>query len=266
MLWIVQKDVHAKNPHYDLVEVLERLSIPFLLVDVYHHDIDQTIDNNLPIITNGSIMLSQIAVNKGWSPGSLFNDNFSYKKWSKYYQSFLLNRDAVVSTLKEATVSSDFVFARPILDNKIFNGQVFSKEDFLSFQQKSIAGDKSFPRSDIEILLSPPKKIGQEHRHYIVDGEIVSSSRYKFSGTPNFKEGCDDHILEVVQHAISLWQPARAFVMDTYISGNEVGIVEIGCICHAGMYHADLMKIVSALDNIQYNVENSLSIVTKPKI
>ena len=71
-------------------------------------------------------------------------------------------------------------------------------------------------------------------------------------------EGCDDNVLEVVKDAISRWQPARAFVLDTYISGDEIGIVEIGCICHAGIYNADLMKLVVALNSmeIEMTVEN----------
>lgn len=47
-----------------------------------------------------------------------------------------------------------------------------------------------------------------------------------------------------------LWQPARAYVLDTYIAGDEIGIVEIGGICHAGFYEADVQKVVMALDGM----------------
>lgn len=263
MLWVVQEDIHAKNQHYNLFQALERLGIEFVKVKVNNHKIepDVPIDETQAIITNGSIMLSNIGKAKGWIPGSLFNEKFSYKVWGKEYEDLLINKNAVVSSLRNATIKNNTVFARPVLDNKTFNGRVFTKEEFLIFQKNSIDLKPGFAHPDTEILISKPKKIGQEHRHYIVDGEIITSSRYKFAGTPNFHEGCDKEVLEVVQKAINKWQPARAFVLDTYISNSEIGIVEIGCICHAGMYHADLIKLVMALDSMPLNLDNK----KKPK-
>lgn len=268
MLWIIQEDIYAKNQHYDLFQALKRLEIPFVKVKVNHNMIesDTPIDENQPIITNGSIMLSNIAKTKGWTPGSLFNDNFSYKIWSEHYGNLLINKNATVTTLKEAIITSDKIFARPVLDNKAFNGKVFTKEEFLKLQENSKNLKSGFVRPETEILISQPKNIGQEHRHYIVDGEIVTSSRYKFAGQANFKEGCDDKVLDVVQKAINIWTPARAFVLDTYIAGDEIGIVEIGCICHAGLYDADLMKLVCALDSMSVEPNSTIKIANKFKM
>jgi hypothetical protein len=269
MLWIVQEDIYARNQQYNIFDALTRLDIPFIKVAVNNNKIEPDIpaDNTTPIITNGSIMLSNIAKAKGWEPGSLFNNNFSYKVWSEHYKDLLINKNAVVSTLKDAVVHSDKIFARPVLDNKSFNGKVFTKEEFLKFQKNSINSEKGSPKPDIEILISTPKSIGQEHRHYIVDGEIITSSRYKFAGQPNFKEGADEAVIDVVNKAIKIWQPARAFVLDTYIAGDEIGIVEIGCICHAGIYDADLIKLVSALDSMELNKElDNDKIIKKPKM
>lgn len=264
MLWIIQKDLDSENRRYDLLNVLTRLDIPFLLVGVHDNQItpDLSIDNTLPIITNGSIMLSNIAKNRNWQPGSLINENFSYEVWANEYKHLILNKHAIVSSIKDAKITSDHIFVRPILDNKTFNGRVFNREEFLQFQNDSINGNKSSPKPETQILLSQPKKIGQEHRHYIVDGEVITSSRYKLAGQPNFLEGCDENVLKIVKEAINIWTPARAFVLDTYIAGNEIGIVEIGSICHAGLYEADLMKLVNALDSMPLNIVNN----NKPKI
>jgi hypothetical protein len=252
MLWIVQEDIYARNQQYNLFDALTRLDIPFIKVQVNNNKIEPDIPagNESQIITNGSIMLSNIGKAKGWEPGSLFNDNFSYKVWAEHYKELLINKNAVVSSLKNAKVHADKIFARPVLDNKSFNGRVFTKEEFLKFQADSVNLNPSSPKPDIEILVSAPKAIGQEHRHYIVDGEVITSSRYKLAGKANFKEGADDAVIDVVKKAIKLFQPARAFVLDTYIAGDEIGIVEIGCICHAGLYDADLIKLVSALDSM----------------
>lgn len=235
----------------DLFHALDRMGIDYLAVDVDKNKITPDIeDDSIPIITNGSIMLSNIARARGWTPGSMLNDNYSYDVWSHQYKDLLLNKNAKISTLKNAVVTGDSVFARPILDNKTFNGRVFTRDEFLQFQQDSLKSKPGRPNPDTDILISQPKKIGQEHRHYIVDGEVVTSSRYKLAGQPNFSEGCDQAVLDVVKQAIQIWTPSQAFVLDTYIAGDEIGIVEIGCICHAGLYEANIMKLVNALDSM----------------
>ncbi len=206
MLWVVQTNLYTQNIRGDLFNALERLGINYLAVEVDNNKITPDIpEGNLePIITNGSIMLSNIARNRGWKPGSLLNDNFSYDVWAPHYSDLLLNKKAVVSSLKDAQVFDDKVFARPILDNKTFNGQVFTKRDFLKFQDECLNFKSGRPHPDTQILLSKPKNIGQEHRHYIVDGQIVTSSRYKLSSQPNFIEGCDENVKEVVNKAIKI--------------------------------------------------------------
>lgn len=251
MLWIIQKNLFTENRREDLIQALTRLNINFIMVEVNNNNItpEIPIDNTQPIITNGSIMLSNIARTRGWNPGSLFNDNFSYDIWSHHYKDMILN-NGVISTIKDAKFDEDTFFVRPILDNKSFNGRVFSRQEFSKFQQDAINLQFDMPKPDTQIVISKPKTIGQEHRHYIVDGQIITSSRYKLSGQPNFHEGADENVLQVVRDAINIWQPARAFVLDTYIAGNDIGIVEIGSICHAGLYESDLIKLVNALDSM----------------
>ena len=196
--------------------------------------------------------------------GGLFNENFSYEIWSGFYRDLLLNKDAVFSTLAKASAQEAQVFVRPVADTKAFNGRVFNREEFLQFQQDCQAGKIGMPKPETPIIMAPVKKPGQEHRHYIVDGEVITSSRYKLAGQPNFREGADQAVLDVVKQAISRWQPARAFVLDTYISGDEIGIVEIGGICHAGLYEADLIKLVNALDSME--PEMALSNGLRPRV
>lgn len=199
MLWIVQKNLYNENRRGDLLHALDRMGIDYLAVDVDKNTITPDIpDDSIPIITNGSIMLSNIARSRSWSPGSMLNDNYSYDVWSHQYKDLLLNKNATISSLRDAVVTTEQVFARPILDNKTFNGRVFTRDEFLQFQQDSLNSKPGITSPDTQILISQPKKIGQEHRHYIVDGEVITSSRYKLAGQLNFSEGCDQAVLDVV--------------------------------------------------------------------
>lgn len=256
MLWVVQKDLRMENRRGALPDILARLGIDFVEVEVSGNTVAPEVRPapGEAVICNGSVMLSNIAKAKGWIPGSFLNESYDFGVWGRpeAYGQWALNRDAKVSKLGDAKVQGERVFARPVLDNKSFNGRVFEKSEFLAFQRACVEGKPGHASPEIEILTAAPKKIGQEHRHYVVDGRIVSSSRYKLAGTPNFAEGADESVLALVREAIERWVPARAFVMDTYVAGQEVGIVEIGGICHAGVYEADIMKIVCALDSMDY--------------
>ena len=81
-----------------------------------------------------------------------------------------------------------------------------------------------------------------------MEGRVVSSSRYKLAGVVNLSPHVDDAITSFARDVARLWQPARAFTLDTYVPGDRLGVVEVGCITHAGFYAADVQSMVMALD------------------
>jgi hypothetical protein len=252
MFWVIQEDLFQENGRQILIETFERFNIPYQIVKVVpvSHELIPEITQIDNIITNGSVLLSKIAMERNWNPGSFLNSNFDYNVWFPIFKEYLLNRDAIFTTVADALCSWSDIFVRPVLDNKSFNGSVLSSEEFVKWRNDIMAGSNSFVKPNTEIVLAKPKKIGQEHRHFIVDGNIVTSSRYKLNHRSNYAEGTDQHILNFVQDRIREWQPARAFVLDTYQIGDEVGIVELGCITCAGFYKADIQKLVMTLNEL----------------
>ena len=242
MFWIIQEDLYIENRRYDLVSALERFSIPYQLVTLKDNSLEPEVYHSGSIITNGSIKLSRIANERGWKPGSMFNENFNYEVWFPIFHNYLLNRDAIFTTIEDADSPWDTFFVRPINDDKSFTGKITTRADF-SVLKASIA-------PNLKILLAPSKIIRQEHRHYIVNGKVISSSRYKLGGSVNYSNQVDDYIINFAQCMADIWCPADAFVLDTYVAGNEIGIVEIGCLCHAGLYASDVQKIVMALEEL----------------
>jgi hypothetical protein len=251
MFWVIQKDLFQENQRPAIVDTLEKFSIPYQAVTILKDNtLYPEVTHEGPIITNGSIMLSNIAIQRGWKPGSLLNDNFSYEVWYKHFREHLLNRDAVFTTIEAANPTMDKFFFRPLLDDKSFTGCTISLPIFNEWREKALQAKIVAP--DTKILYAPVKQIGQEHRHYIVDGVVVSSSRYKLAGVPNQTSTVDPFIVAYATYMASIWQPARAFVLDTYLSSDgEIGIVEMGCICHAGFYQADVQKIIMTLDSME---------------
>lgn len=252
MFWVIQEDIFQENGREMLIHTLEKMEIPHQVVKIVpiSHELIPDVTETGHIITNGSILLSKIARERGWTPGGFLNDNFSYHVWYPYFKKHLLNDDAIFTTVAEANPQWDDVFVRPVLDSKSFNGQIMTREEFDTWKANILKGDNSYVFPDTEIIYATPKRVGQEHRHFIVDGKVITSSRYKLNGRMNQLAGADDHIIKFTTRMASIFSPARAFVLDTYITGDEVGIVELGCLCNAGFYKADVQKLVMALEGV----------------
>lgn len=258
MRWIVQQNLAIENQRFALMEALDRLGADWTAVTLKPGLVlDPAIpENDAPIITNGSVALTRLAYTQGWTPGGFWSDDFNYAFWgvpTHPWHSLLLNRDGQKGTLGDIKIPEKGAFGRPLSDTKAFNGQIHTPKTLEALQEAARAG-KLDPLTPV--LSCPIRTIGQEHRHYIVDGNIITSSRYKLSGQPNFRRGADEAVLDVVRHAVSQWQPARAFVLDTFIAGDDIGIVETGCIGNAGLYEADLLALVHAMDSMAFP-ENS---------
>lgn len=249
MFWVVQDDLYQRNERPVLFETLKRFGIPHQIVEVAHDTIQPDVSHDGPIIINGSVMLSNIAVKRGWHPGSLMTAAFSYDVWYPLLRHHLLNHDATFTTIADAAPTMERFFVRPLLDDKSFDGQVMRLKQFRKWQAKVIKKQGTLD-PETKIFYASVKRVGQEHRHFIVDGKVVSSSSYKLNGVANQSHIVDDDIVRFAERMAAIWQPARAFVLDTYLSDDELGIVEMGGICSAGFYQADIQKIVMALDTM----------------
>ena len=254
MLWILQTNLDCENRRADLQAALRRLSIPYVLAEVRQgRCFPQTpFDPAQPIITNGSVMLSKIAAEQGWKPGSLFNRQFDQRIWSKAWASLCLNANGACKALADWAPGDlpERFFARPALDTKAFNGRVFSNSEFAAIRAASLARIPGSLDPQTPVAVAKARKIGQEHRHYIVNGKAVASSRYKLSGVPNFAEGADPALVAFAEAAAAAFSPAQAFVLDTCCCDDGYFILEPGCICHAGLYKADLNRLAWELDSM----------------
>lgn len=252
MHWVIQEDLFQENGREVLLDILTRMDISHQVVKIVpsSHKLIPEVTQTGSIITNGSVLLSKIARERGWNPGGFLNDNFDYRVWYTHLKDHLLNNDAIFSTVVEASPQFKDIFVRPVLDNKSFNGQVMTQKEFITWKADILNGTNSQVLPTTEIIYATPKRVGQEHRHFIVDGKVITSSRYKLNGHSNQAIGADDYIVKFAQRMASIFSPARAFVLDTYVTGEKVGIIELGCACNAGFYKADVQKLVMALDQI----------------
>lgn len=269
--WILESNL-KDEPYLKLISVLEKNKIPYTMVkvvpyanillstdfDTFNKEPTEEDDikiNERLIFPFGTMSLSSVAVKRKWKPGSLFNDQFTFEKWSKGFGlKNLLNHDSKIMKVSEPIegFKDDIFFIRPCEDDKAFSGKVINKKDFLDWQESIIKIDDS--RSKLNkntlITIATKKEIYKEARMFVFNGKVVTGSYYKFNDEVSYKEVLDgDPIIEYTKNIILNYQPAKAFVIDIALTDKGYKIIEINNINSVGLYNSNIDKFVEAITN-----------------
>lgn len=210
------------------------------------------IDNNEKIFPFGTMGLSRVAKERNWKPGSLFNENFNFKKWSiGFGLENLLNEESQIIKIGDILeIADSILFVRPCEDDKAFSGKVISRAKFLEWQLLVLNysnGNKKLNRNT-EITVAPYKEITQEARMFVFDTKVVTASYYKIGAKVIYERVLHGNpIIDYTNEIVSHYEPARAFVIDIANTANGYKVIEINNINSAGLYQADECKLVNAV-------------------
>lgn len=253
MHWILQSNLYYESGWEDIRNTLINFDIPFSEHKVipFIGELEPTpiLETN-NVICFGSYAMRHIAKKNNWNPGviDLFEQNFIIQRdnWGDW----MLNYDSDVLPFKDV-VLTDARFMRPIDDSKYFAGKVFEPEEFHDWQHKVCDLKEDFGDSltgDTIVQVCSYKEIYSEYRFWIVGGEIVTYSLYKRGDKVIYENRADLNIIHFVNQAIRIWSPADAYVLDVCDTPDGIKIVEINTINAAGLYSADVQKLVMSLE------------------
>ena len=271
MHYLVQENIFKERNYEMILEYLSRMGlsydkvsiVPFtedikIRVEDENGELKEYLDFETPhknIFCFGSVKFAHISKDKGWSPGSMFNENHDFEVYSKYYGDKLLNYDCIVQSLTDPKPESlpNLYFARPCKDTKLFTGQVFFKaETWEEMKDGLLKNNTHRDVSNDRIMFSKLREICFETRCWIVDGRVITMSEYRRGTKTIYKNSDDDlHLKERVQKLVDIYQPAKAFVMDvceTLEEPGELKIVEINCINCSGFYGGNLPLVIDKLE------------------
>lgn len=254
MHWVLQDEEFSEIGWDSLIKTLERFNFPHSF-----HTVVPATGNLIPepqfdhqnVICMGSYAMRHAAKHYGWLPGvfDLFHQDFEQQKlhWGEQ----MLNGNSIVSSIQEATFNNSLMFVRPTQDSKFFSGRLFTREQFLKWQQ-SIC-DRSLPTTtrltpETLIQMAKPIQIFSEYRFWIVKGKIVTQSLYKRGNSVVYSSEVDDRFLSYVRDRLEEWLPLETFVMDICDTENGIKIVEINTLNSAGFYAANVQQLVLTLD------------------
>jgi len=145
---------------------------------------------------------------------------------------------------------------RPVADSKEEPGRVYTTEDLIALAEKVCRLDiNEIPRGalrhDTELMLSKPVKILKEWRLWIVEGKVVTFSLYKEGARVDYRPEIDADALEFGQFLADAHPTySHAYVMDLCRTPDGLRMIETNSLNAAGLYAADLQKLVEAIESL----------------
>ncbi len=251
MHYVVQENTF-KEVHYDkLINSFEKLKLTYEIVKV--RPFIDTFDyqtNRKDVFVFGALKLADMARKLDWVPGAIVGPNHDFTVYSQYYGDNLLNYDSKIYKFgDEIPFTSNFLFFRPVLDSKVFTGQVFNQFEWKIKQYDLLNnGHVTSLTKDTLIQVSTSKWIDKEIRFWVVDGKIVTGSQYRLGNRNVLDDRIDLDAIIFAQEMVDIYQLDKSFVMDVCLTDAGYKIVECGSISCAGFYKSDVQKTIIALE------------------
>lgn len=256
-VWVVQKNLTSEFHRWERALWENKSSFRHIEIIPFSDSLpDVDIDPGTPVIVYGSTTLIKNLHTKDWKPGAFFNpDNFRPSLWRIKYGRNFLNYDGCVHKMCELSIpgvsSKDgYAFVRPNGDFKDFSGSVVDYHGWEKFLKSVQEGGYTFD-DQLDVYAAPCKNLFEEYRMFIVDGKVVSSSKYRLRTILDKKPGCPDDILSFAQEMADIWSPERAYVMDVCRTDQgSIHLLELNCFNASGVYAAPLLPIINAVEGL----------------
>lgn len=261
MHWVIQDKLREDAGLKALRENLPRWGIPHSWHDVvpFVGELIPDVNPEGHVIVIGSYSMRHAAKSKGWVPGCFDIGHLTHEDFVREWGSAMLNASAFVAKFPDVPkqpLEKKF-FCRPAIDSKAWSGSVMTRADFLLWHDKVMAvidvPDVTITRDTLTVI-APIKEIAQEHRCWVVDGRVVTTSLYKRGEQVLYDPNVDDRVLKFAQEmAQHPWQPHRAYVLDVSLDAEgQTRVIEVNTLNSAGFYAADMQKLVEAIEGMEF--------------
>ncbi|MCP4441883.1 MAG: ATP-grasp domain-containing protein [Aureispira sp.] len=253
--WIIQENLTKESLVKELQQAVEADGAYADLIKIipFSEELPEIYSQNRFNIFYGSTTLMLNAAKR--YPQGVFYDatTFQMDSYLHHWGNEMLNAQAKLITLgqfsqEDINPTKEF-FVRPNDDAKGFSGQVV---DFATIQQWVAQYDPnnySVIQPNLEIIVAPPQNIHKEWRNFVVDGKVVSASRYLLNGQlSKSSEDIPDEMLAYTEARCQEFMPHPIFVMDIALCNGQYKVIECNCFNGTGFYDHDIPTIVQAVN------------------
>lgn len=258
IIWVLATDLGAQSNIGEFVDAIKKnngdvheVSLEEMLTPSY---IPQ-VDNKRKVIFYGSVNFINWMADLDFNPGVFgTNQGYSYHNLCKNIPHEMIfnspsdpytvhgNANDILEALKDRS-DDELYFFKPGDDSKFIAGQIASVSDIRTKCNQLLNNQIPDADGNNPLLLSAPYGIESEYRLFVVDGEIVTGSKYY----PNQDPEVPDEVIQYGKEVIKHWNPEPLFVLDVVVSNSNYFVMEIQNFHSAGHYMADKDKLVSSI-------------------
>jgi hypothetical protein len=260
--WIIQKTMESvlKNQYNNsLVEALDRQNKEYTVVEFNINQRDFPHIDNKAVFSYGSIQFNSYIRNSrelNYYPGYInTSKHYEFIHFASYYgRSLLLNNDYKILTFGDVLASGlDNIFIKPAQKHKQFTGFVLNQDNRemeISRLFENVRGQQNVVELHDLVVISSPKKILEEYRCVLGNGEFITGCQYHWDYTlPQYVPVPDDVKQAAIHIATHTWQPDPVFVADfCRLEDGQIKLIELNALSTSGLYHCELDKIIQITD------------------
>jgi len=252
MQWLIQCTDLPDTNTLKLLEEVKKRRFPYVGIGVRpftHEIIDiEKADPKAPTMFYGSTQLIEtISKWEDFRPGAFYEKEWFDPRFWPEKRSDMLNQHQQEITIRDLRLQwvDTPTFIKSI-EPKVLAGMVIEpiKEDHDNWMIEYSELD-----GDVILVMSEAQNIEAEWRFFIVGGEVITGSTYRWLGARTIRRPVESLIYHVARLAIKEWIPNLNIVMDIcQLKDGNFRVVEFNAVNSSGFYSADVGKVVDAIE------------------
>lgn len=259
--WVIQRNLTSQDIIEDFRKACQKMNVDSCFIDIipFSNSLPEFPKDKRSIFYGSTTTMYLVYQDSKYNEGLFFSEQtFSMENYLDKWKENMLNFGAKVLTvgqLSELNYENDkLLFIRPDADSKSFSGEVKRLEDISNWFEQIMTSEDMDITKDTKIIIAEPYHIKSEWRLWIVNGKVVTASKYRENFKLTKERGCPKNVIEFAELRCKEYQPHDVFVMDIGLCGDTLYIIECGCMNSAGFYAADIDKIVSSVTEYFYDI------------
>lgn len=238
-----------------LIEVLDQENIQYVAVKTIPFSHEFYVENGTlpskPTFVYGSTMTVKAANKYCFETYQAPTENEVLDNLGDLYLNYDMKTLSVPDAIEYAK-QFEYFFVKPNTCLKSFDGTITDNEKFPFFMER-VMSYENFQKDD-KICISSLKHVEKEWRLFIIDGEVVSCSRYMTNRKVTPIREYPDVVAAFATQVINLYNPNRIAVFDVcQLDTGDLKIVEFNTANCSGWYDNDISAIVKKINSLVYN-------------
>ena len=203
--WVVQRNLNQNNVN-SIKNACEQIGIDCHFIDVipFSGILPEFPDDKHSIFYGSTSMMYSVYQNEKYKRGLFFDkDTFSLSNYFDKWKESMLNfgaRQLTINDLNKLDYADDkLLFIRPDADSKSFNGDVRRYDEIKLWAEQIKLTETDILNISTEIIISEPYHLKSEWRLWIVNGKVITASKYRENFKLKPEYGCPQNVIDFAE-------------------------------------------------------------------